>query len=207
MFQKSETLYWVKLQLCGFHLGSLTFPPKQSTNIHHQAQFPTTYKFNVASSLVQCKLPTYAHIKSLQVTHNTQQSALIWLLITSHSSWHCLLAVFSISPTILKTTKETNSSFLDAERNLTLYTFFYTPLFCTLPLLFRRFRVSFTSATGTSTQFLVDPGETSIKVDPGESSIKVLHQPYSVTSSTRGSCRAQAILAPSFCDSPQGGQD
>ena len=197
MFQKSETLYWVKLQLCGFHLGSLTFPPKQRTNIHHQAQFPTTYKFNVASSLVQCKLPTYAHIKSLQVTHNTQQSTLIWLLITSHSSWHCLPAVFSISPTILKTTKETSSSSLDAERNLTLYTFFYTPLFCTLPLLFRRFRV-FTSATGTSTQFPVDPGETSIKV---------LHQPYSVTSSTRGSCRAQAILAPSCCDSPKGGQD
>ena len=59
------------------------------------------------------------------------------------------------------------------QKKLALY--FYTPLSCTLPLLFRRCRVSFTSATGTRTQLLADPGQTSIKV---------LHQPYSVTSST-----------------------
>ena len=113
MFQKSETpelsKAWklVKIQMCGLRISH--FFPKSSQPIFIiKLQFPTTYKFTVASSLVQCKLPSHTHTLSVSkspTTHNSL-STLICLLIRSHFSWHCLLALCPFLPQYSKQQKK-----------------------------------------------------------------------------------------------------
>ena len=95
------------------------FPPKQSTNIHRQAPIP--YHLQVQCGLFFSPVQTthtYTHIKSLQVTHNTQQS-LNTHLVANYELFFLTVPTssFSISPIILKTTKETSSFSLDTEKN------------------------------------------------------------------------------------------